>query len=57
MGITNRCKYKMDNKKNIKDIRRKRRKGITDSNMIAHWYIIELIQKRHVHGGNKKNNE
>ena len=57
MGITNRCKYKMDNKKNIKDIRRKRRKGITDSNMIAHWYIIELIQKKHVHGGNKKNNE
>ena len=56
-NTSRRCKYKVNNNKNIKDIRRKGRRGIFDSNMIGHWYIIELIQKRHMHGGNKKDNK
>ena len=31
-----------------------RRKDISNSNMIEHQYIIKLIQKKIMHGNNKK---
>ena len=36
---------------------KKRKKSVSESNMIEYWQITELIQERTMHGGNKKGND
>ena len=33
------------------------RKGIFNNNMIEHWYITKLIQKKTIYDDDKKDNE
>ena len=53
-NASKRCKYKINNDKDIKDIKGKERKGIFDSNKIGNWYNAKLMQKKTMYGGNKR---